>query len=109
MKVFVTGASGLVGAHIIHQLFNSGAKIKALKREHSSISQFEGFQGIEWVTGDLFDIHLLIDAMKDCDYVIHSAALVSFNPGEKDLMFKTNVEGTKNIVDAALEVGIKRN
>ena len=107
MKVFLTGASGLVGTHLVHQLVSKGFDIKALKRQDSVVTQFEG-ANIEWVEGDLFNIHLLIESMLDCDFVLHSAALVSFNPREKDLMLKTNIEGTKNIVDAALEANIKR-
>jgi len=63
---------------------------------------------IEWVNGDIMDTDFLFDAMKGMKQVYHVAALVSFNPYRKKELFKINVEGTANVVNAAIEAGVKK-
>jgi dihydroflavonol-4-reductase len=66
------------------------------------------FNNVEWIEGDVLDTALLEDAMEGADAVIHCAAKVSFVPAEQREMFKTNIEGTANVVNAALLKNIKR-
>lgn len=102
--VFITGASGLLGSHLTKKLSQQNIKIKALYR---SEIPFHGLN-IEWIKGDLFDTELLEEILYDVDEVYHCAGKVSFNPKVKKQLFKTNVEGTANIVNACLLSGVKK-
>ena len=63
---------------------------------------------VEWVEGDILDIMSLENAMQGVDSIIHSAAVVSFSKTDRPRMYKVNVEGTANIVNIALQTGVKR-
>ena len=104
--ILVTGASGLVGLHLVTQLVKAGKQVRALYR--SAIPVIEGGEQITWIKGDILDIVSLEEAMIDVQQVYHCAAIVSFNPQKKDLLFHTNVEGTANVVNACLDAGIRK-
>ena len=116
----VTGGTGIVGAHVLDALLNEGRSVRALLRkgsdasivkqilEHYHSDSAERFQRIQWVEGDLFDVDALRAAMQGVVHLYHCAALVSFDPRDADALQRTNVIGTANVVDAALEAGIKR-
>lgn len=118
--IFITGGTGLVGSHILYDLASTDRKVRALKRASSDMTVIRRIFGhysdnpdalldkIEWVEGDILDIHSLIEAMQGVEKVIHSAAFVTIDPAERDLLFKINVEGTANCINAALETGVKR-
>lgn len=116
--IFVTGGTGLVGSHILLRLAQQGKSFKALKRVNSRLTTCERvfnyykasdlFLKINWINGDINDIPSLDRAMEDCNTVIHSAGLVSFLPGDTDLLKKVNIEGTSNIVNIALSKGISK-
>jgi nucleoside-diphosphate-sugar epimerase len=108
--IFITGGTGFLGAYIIKELSREDFTIRALRRTDQlpSFLPKEIFERVHWVEGDLFDVVTLEECMKDVDIVIHAAALVSFNKKERDLLYKTNVEGTANVVNAAIEAGVKR-
>ena len=88
--IFLTGGTGLVGAHILLKLTESGQKVKALKRKRSSLTVIKNIfshykktdllKSIEWIEGDLLDLFSLQEGIKGCNTVIHCAAIVSFNP-----------------------------
>ncbi len=103
--VLVTGSSGLVGSHLISFLLKEGGKVRAMYHsKHPEIVH----QNLEWFKGDILDVLDLEDAMKDVAQVYHCAAIVSFNPKDKELLYKTNVEGTANVVNACLDGGIEK-
>lgn len=116
----VTGGTGIVGAHVIDALLAQGHPVRALLRKDSDpsivrrILRFyhpdgdERFGRIEWVGGDLFDMDILRQAMQGAKHVYHCAALVSFDPRDVHQLREVNVRGTANVVDAALESGVKR-
>lgn len=118
--ILVTGGTGLVGAHLLFDLAKAGRKVRALKRAGSSIKTVEKIFGyytddvqgllnrIEWVEGDITDIYSLLEAMEGVTHVYHSAAVISFNGSDRDLLDKVNIEGTANAVNAALEKGVKK-
>jgi nucleoside-diphosphate-sugar epimerase len=118
--IFVTGGTGLVGAHLLFELTNAGKKVKALKRETSNLQQVvktfsyysenpqKLFDRIEWVNGDLLDYFLLEKILVNVTEIYHCAAIVSFERGEREKMISNNVEGTANLVDAAIENGVKK-
>ncbi len=103
-KIFITGATGLVGAYLIKQLIRQNKNIKALYRTEIPYNS----PNVEWIQGDIFDTVLLEEILNDVDEVYHCAAKVSFNPKHKKELFKTNVEGTANIVNACLNTGVKK-
>jgi len=63
---------------------------------------------IQWIRGDILDTALLEDIMQGVKQVYHCAAVVSFNPSRRSELFKINVEGTANVVNAAVEAGVKK-
>jgi len=117
---FVTGGTGLVGSHLLYQLLSSGQEVKALKRKTSDLQQVKKvfsyysengeklFRQIEWLDGDILDYYGLEKLLKGVGEVFHCAAIVSFNPKERSLMIRNNVDGTANLVNAALENGVKK-
>jgi dihydroflavonol-4-reductase len=100
----VTGGTGFLGAYIIKQLVEQGYRVKALRRgaQLPFFIPANVFNTVEWVQGDIMDSALLEDAMEAVDTVIHSAAKVSFTAADHQEMLQTNIEGTANIVNAAL-------
>ncbi|MBS1745295.1 MAG: NAD-dependent epimerase/dehydratase family protein [Bacteroidetes bacterium] len=102
--IFITGATGLTGSHLIKELSNRGSSIKALYRTEIPFVH----NNIEWIKGDLFDTVLLDNVMQGVDEVYHCAAKISYNPKDKIELFKTNVEGTANIVNACLNNQVKK-
>ncbi|KAB1062840.1 NAD-dependent epimerase/dehydratase family protein [Salibacter halophilus] len=117
--IFITGATGLVGSHLAYFLLSRGEKLRALKRESSDTSILENhfkhyggdsqlLKNIEWVDGDLFDVIELEKLVNGCDEVYHAAAYVSFDPAEKNKLYKVNIEGTANLVNIALDVGVRK-
>jgi nucleoside-diphosphate-sugar epimerase len=117
---FVTGGTGLIGSHLLFQLVSAGKKVKALKRETSNLQQVqkvfsyytenaeELYRQIEWVDGDILDYFGLEKLLSGVSEVFHCAAIVSFCTGEREQMIRNNVEGTANLVNAALENGVKK-
>ena len=104
--IFVTGASGLVGSHLIQSLLSKGKKVRALYRQ--AVPVFAGSEQCEWIQGDILDPIGLTDALAGVDYVYHCAAIVSFAPGAAAKMLQSNVEGTANVVNACLVQQIKK-
>ena len=104
--VLVTGASGLVGSHLIIQLLNNGKTVRAIYR--SNIPSFSGADKVEWVRGDILDVIALEEAMVGVEQVYHCAAVVSFNPKKRGMMYHTNVEGTANVVNACMDAKIQK-
>ena len=100
--VAVTGANGLLGSFIVRQLLATNEPFIALKRKGSDISLLQDVNDkITWREADILDPVSLDDAFSDVGKVIHAAAMVSFNPRDRKKIFDINVEGTKNVVNAA--------
>jgi dihydroflavonol-4-reductase len=107
--IFLTGANGLIGSFIARTLLNHNYTIRALRRKTSDMSLVTDiYDKIEWIEGDIMDVQLLDKHLKDSDIVIHSAARISYSKKYEEEMFRTNVQGTANIVNAALNNNIKR-
>jgi len=107
MKAFVTGATGFVGSHVARVLAEGGADLRLLVRTSSDPRNIEGLKA-EQVIGDLRDAASLEKAMSGCDVVFHVAAdyrLWVRDPGQ---MYRSNVEGTRAILQAAHKNGIRR-
>ncbi len=120
MNITVTGGTGMTGAFLLYKLAEKNHNIKALKREKSNISvtkkifqslSSDGerlFSKIHWIEGDITDYNSITEAIKDADYVFHTAATVSFKPKDKKSMLYNNIQGTANIVNACLENSVKK-
>lgn len=107
--VFVTGGTGFVGAYLLHYLVARGDKVRAMRRKSSPMELVRDIADkIEWVDAELLDERSLEDVLRGIDQVYHSAAVVSFNKSDAEQMFRINIEGTANIVNAALSVGVKK-
>jgi nucleoside-diphosphate-sugar epimerase len=110
-SVFITGGTGFIGGYIIRELVETGYTVRALKRSHSQLPFFipaNLLQQVEWVEGDVLDVVSLAAAMADTDMVIHAAALVSLHKKDRHRMYRVNIDGTANVVNAALESKIRR-
>jgi dihydroflavonol-4-reductase len=118
--ILVTGGTGLVGTHLLHELTRNGHKVRALVRpgkrpyETSEIlnclSAEDGnlIKNVEWIEGDVLDNFSLNEALQGVEYVYHCAAYISFNPRELTKMLDVNIEGTANVVNACIEKGVKK-
>lgn len=108
--VFITGGTGFIGTYIIRNLVEKGYAVRAIRRSNKLPFYIpeKTWANVQWVDGDILDVVSLSDAMYGADAVIHSAAIVSFSKKERHEMYHVNVEGTANIVNAAVENKIKR-
>lgn len=118
--ILVTGGTGLVGAHLLYELTNSGKQVKALRRAQSNTNWVKKifsyysseaeklFSQIEWVEGDILDYMSLEEALKGISCIYHCAAIVSFHGDDHDIMLNNNVKGTGNLIDAAIHNGVKQ-
>jgi dihydroflavonol-4-reductase len=109
-SVFITGGTGFLGAYIIKELVEKGYQVRALRRTPKIPFFIPAviFEKVEWISGDVLDIPFLELAIADSDIVIHSAAKISFSAKDRNEMFQTNVDGTTNVVNAALMNNVKR-
>jgi dihydroflavonol-4-reductase len=108
--ILVTGGTGFLGAYIIKNLIEKGNSVRAIRRSPKLPFFIPKtiLDKVEWVEGDILDFHSLSDAMQGIDRIIHTAAIVSFSKKNRSEMYQTNIEGTANVVNAALENNVKR-
>ncbi len=108
--ILITGATGLLGAHLLRTLLAEGyTNLRALRRTTSDMKQVADIADqIEWIEGDILDIFSLENALENVEKVYHCAAMISYQPSDAAKMLKVNVEGTANVVNSALEKGVKR-
>ncbi len=107
MKCFVTGATGFLGSHVARQLLAKGADLRLLVRASSRTDNIADLPA-EHVVGDLRDRESLKRGMAGCEVVFHVAAdyrLWAVDGGE---LYESNVEGTRNVLDAARDSGVRR-
>ena len=107
---FVTGATGLIGSHLVLRLVEEGMPVTALFRNEKSQSdvrklfQFYGkdnlFSHVSWVKGDVEDADDMYELTEGVHTVFHCAAIVSYHKKEASRMFEVNINGTKNVVNA---------
>jgi nucleoside-diphosphate-sugar epimerase len=103
--VLVTGASGLVGLELVKQLLDKGFSVKAI---YNSTPLTLQHPSLEIMQVDILDVIGLAEVLQSVDYVYHCAGLVSFDRKERDLLFKVNIDGTANVVNACIDAGIKK-
>jgi dihydroflavonol-4-reductase len=101
----VTGASGFVGWHVARKLLDRGDRVRALARDPARIRELDG---IEVVRGDLVDPESLVRAVEGCGVAFHVAADYRLWTRDSGAMFRSNVEGTRNLLAAAERAGLNR-
>ncbi|MDI5896636.1 NAD-dependent epimerase/dehydratase family protein [Flavobacterium yafengii] len=116
--ILVTGGTGLVGAHLLLHLIENGEKVRAIYRSVTSMEKTKSlfsmykkesfFEQIEWIPADITEVPSLEIAFQNIDTVYHCAALISFDPKDEDILRKTNIEGTANIVNFCIAYEIKK-
>ena len=118
--ILVTGGTGLVGAHLLYKLASSNQKVRAIYRSEHKLNNVKSvfscyldnyepfFNSIDWFQADILDIPRLTEAFKNITHVYHCAAFVSFEPDKYQLLRRTNIEGTANIVNFCISNNIKK-
>src|SRR5436190_15194002 len=107
MKCFVTGASGFIGANLAHELNARGHSVKALLRPNAAVRGLSGAT-FERVNGDVSNRTALVGAMRGCDWCFHVAASYHLWLQDYAPMYAANVDGTRNVLEAAAEAGCSR-
>ncbi len=119
-SAFITGGTGLIGAHILSALLEREIPVRALKRPNSDLAMVRKILGyyhedahavfsrIQWVNGSLNDPESLAEAIGDARQVYHSAGMVSFDPRDRKALFQANAGGTAAIVDYCLKAGVDK-
>lgn len=105
MRALVTGATGFVGAAVARALLKEGWEVRALVRKSSDR---RNVQSVETVEGDLADVSSLARALSGCEGLFHVAADYRLGAFDPQQLYKTNVEGTRNILNAARDAGVRR-
>ena len=115
--IFVTGGTGLVGAHLLVELAKKQQPIRALKRKTSNTETIQNFfaeqnasqfyQFIHWIDGDLLDVTELPNLLDGIETIYHAAAFVSFDERQEEEIFNTNILGTETLVNEAIDSGVK--
>lgn len=108
--ILVTGATGMVGSYLLRYLVKDGfTNIRAMRRANSPLDLVEAVADqVEWVECDLLDVMGLEEVVQGIDLIYHCAALISFKRSEIPKMMAINKEGTANLVNVALHLGIKK-
>jgi dihydroflavonol-4-reductase len=107
MKVFVTGATGFIGASLARELLRDGYEVRALARPASDRRNLQGLD-LEICEGDLRDSDSLRRGLKGCEILFHAAADYRLWTRNPESMYEINVGGTRNILEAALGHGLSR-
>ena len=106
MKTFITGATGCIGSHMVKRLAQSEHELYCLVRKTSHVGELE--LGATLITGDVTDKDSLLEGMRGCDGVINLAAIYSFWEPNKRIYTDVNVEGTRNVMECALETDVSK-
>jgi dihydroflavonol-4-reductase len=107
VRALVTGATGFVGSAIARALTGAGWQVRVLARSGSdrrNVAQLP----VEIASGDLLDAASLDQALRDCDALFHAAADYRLGSADAEALYRTNVEGTRNVLNAARRAGTAR-
>jgi nucleoside-diphosphate-sugar epimerase len=113
-RIFVTGGAGFIGSHLVDRLLNEGYTVTVIDNLYTGrlekIAHNQGKKGFHFIQGDIRDLNLVKEAIKDVDAVFHEAALASVTLSVEDpiLTNDINVTGTLNLLKASSDLGVKR-
>ena len=105
--VVITGSTGHIGNVLARKLIERGEHVRALVLPSEDITPILG-TNVEIVEGDVLDLDSLIHAFEGADVVYHLAGVISIVPGEWDKLYRVNVVGTQNVIEACLKCGVRR-
>jgi dihydroflavonol-4-reductase len=105
--ITVTGATGHIGNVLVRQLLDKGENIRVLVLPDEDLTPIK-FLNVEIVKGNICDTDSLIRAFNGADMVYHLAGMITILPGKKENLYRVNVAGTKNVVEACLKTGARR-
>lgn len=105
-RVFLTGATGFVGSHVLRELLSAGYPVRALRRTAASTQ--DDTAAVDWIAGDLRDVGRFARALHGCRYLIHCAALYSFAPRDRAELKAVNVDATASLMLAGHLAGLER-
>lgn len=106
--ILVTGATGFLGAELIHQLTAQQLEVRALKRNGSTIpALLQNNPLVKWHIADINEPETLADAFENITQVYHCAAFISFDPKDKTKLLHVNIEGTSNIVNLCTDLQVR--
>ncbi len=107
MRVFVTGGTGFVGKPTVRRLVEGGHEVRCLVRRASNTSELQEL-GCELSYGDVTDKASVLEGMRGCEWVVHLANVYSFWEPDKSVYRRVNIEGTRNVMEVALEAEISK-
>ncbi len=105
--ILVTGATGHIGNVLVRELLIRGEYVRVFLLPQEDCTSIEGLD-VEKVEGNVLEISSLLSAMQGVDLVYHLAGMITIMPGSDELVWKVNVEGTRNVLEAARQSGVKR-
>src|ERR1700688_2657273 len=108
MLAFVTGATGFLGSHVARVLAECGAQLRLLVRPTSDLRNLDDLKNADRVVGDLRDAASIEKAVSGCDVVFHVAADYRLWVRDPEEMYRSNVEGTRSLLEAARKQGVRR-
>ena len=106
-RALVTGGTGFIGSNLARALLERGWNVRILRRPNSDLRAI-GKAAVEHVIGDVTDGDSLEQAMRGCDTVFHTAAIVSYWKRERKRMYEVNIGGTQNVVEACRAAGVAK-
>ncbi len=101
-KALIIGGNGFLGRHLAHTLYQQGTTVRVLDLTPQPNAPFECF------TGDIRDLSVVTTACQECDTVFNTASLVDWGPRSRERLFSINVQGNRNVIQAAVQTGVKR-
>jgi dihydroflavonol-4-reductase len=107
MKVFITGGTGFIGSYFVKRMAQTDHELHCLCRKTSDVSCLEE-AGAEKCVGDVTDKDSLLEGMKGCDWVVNMANIYSFWEPDMNVFTDVNVEGTRNVMESALQTGASK-
>ncbi|MDD2366383.1 MAG: NAD-dependent epimerase/dehydratase family protein [Desulfuromonadaceae bacterium] len=107
MKTLVTGATGFIGTNIVRELLSDGREVRVLVRPGANLLNLKRLD-VEIHEGDILNSGSVLCALKGCDVLYHAAADYRLWAADVSEMFRTNIDGTKVVLEAALKNGVSR-
>ncbi len=107
MRVFVTGGTGFVGKPTVRRLVEGGHEVRCLVRRTSRTAELEEL-GCELAHGDVTDRASVLEGARGCEWVVNLANVYTFWEPDRSTYRRVNVEGTRNVMEAALEAGASK-